>query len=190
MDKTKPTNALAGLWDISQRAAEEAKAKEEAEKRQRAIWQAQLLRRLRRIKTSAERWEKDDLVDNYAWMLLLALELRKSRRTIEETGRLSQQIAERWRLKTEEMEAFAKEQFGKNYRFHLDRKKGAERKKANDPKQADKANAKRLWQDWQEGRAMHKSGAAFARFVVDNTGIENPETVERWMRAWRRERVD
>lgn len=55
-----------------------------------------------------------------------------------------------------------------------------------DPKQAAKAEAFRMWQEWQAGKAIHGSGAAFARRVVDLTAIEDPNTVQRWMRQWRK----
>ncbi len=63
-------------------------------------------------------------------------------------------------------------------------------KLAKDPKQAAKAEAFELWQDWQAGRTLHKSGAAFARFVCDKCAVlESPTTVERWARKWAAEKV-
>jgi hypothetical protein len=62
-------------------------------------------------------------------------------------------------------------------------------KLARDPKQAAKANAFSLWQDWQTGNTLHKSGAAFARFVCSKYPVlENPTTVERWSRKWAAEK--
>lgn len=61
-------------------------------------------------------------------------------------------------------------------------------KLANDPKQAAKRDARRLWEDWQSGRTLHKSAAAFARYVVDTIpAIESEESVRRWGREWRKE---
>ncbi|MET4570619.1 hypothetical protein [Rhodanobacter soli] len=58
-------------------------------------------------------------------------------------------------------------------------------KLARDPKQAAKAEAFKLWSDWQAGKTLHKSGAAFARFVCDKYPVlESPTTVERWARKW------
>lgn len=55
-----------------------------------------------------------------------------------------------------------------------------------DPKQAAKAEALKLWQDWQAGHARYKSGAAFARHVVEKfTAIESTKVVERWATKWR-----
>jgi hypothetical protein len=63
--------------------------------------------------------------------------------------------------------------------------KGARAKLAADPKQAAKAEAFKLWQDWQAGKTRHKSGAAFARHVVKAIRvIENTKTVERWVTQW------
>lgn len=62
---------------------------------------------------------------------------------------------------------------------------GAQAKLAKDPVQLAKPKAKKLWQDWQDGKTVHKSGAAFARFVCEmHPVIENPTTVERWVRQW------
>lgn len=59
-----------------------------------------------------------------------------------------------------------------------------------DGKQAAKRNAFKLWQDWQGGRASHKSGAAFARFVCGACPtLESPTTVERWVRKWAAEKA-
>lgn len=67
-------------------------------------------------------------------------------------------------------------------------KKAAQAKLANDTKQAAKAKAKELWRDWQAGRTLHKSGAAFSRYVVQSLpAIESTESVSRWMRQWRTE---
>lgn len=58
----------------------------------------------------------------------------------------------------------------------------------SDGKQAAKAQALELWQEWQAGRAKYKSGADFARQVVKSlTAIESTKTVERWMVKWRAE---
>lgn len=64
-------------------------------------------------------------------------------------------------------------------------RKGVEARLRNDPKQAAKAHAFRLWRDWQTGKTVYASGAAFARHVVEQTVIEDPNTVQRWMRNWR-----
>lgn len=55
----------------------------------------------------------------------------------------------------------------------------------NDPKQAAKTEAYLLWQRWQAGTDIHASGAAFARYVVEQTAIEDTNSVQRWMRKWR-----
>ncbi|MUV14589.1 hypothetical protein [Noviluteimonas gilva] len=68
------------------------------------------------------------------------------------------------------------------------RQKGARVKLANDPKQAAKVEVKRLWSDWQRGTTTHRSGAAFARYAVERTAIESPDTVTRWVREWQKER--
>lgn len=64
-------------------------------------------------------------------------------------------------------------------------KKGARAMLANSAKQAAKAKAHELWKDWQAGREIHKSGAAFARYVVQRLpAIESEESVKRWAREW------
>lgn len=53
-----------------------------------------------------------------------------------------------------------------------------------DPKQAAKVDALRHWEAWQRGELRFKSGAAFARSVVEYSPIESTKTVERWMKDW------
>ncbi|MEA9471147.1 hypothetical protein [Xanthomonas campestris] len=65
-------------------------------------------------------------------------------------------------------------------------KKAIAAKLRKDPKQAAKSQALKIWQDWQSGRAIHASGAAFARHVVETTAIDDPNTVQRWIRQWRK----
>lgn len=57
----------------------------------------------------------------------------------------------------------------------------------SDGKQAAKLEALNQWRAWQNGNATYKSGAAFARHIVETLPIENTKTVERWMQAWRKE---
>lgn len=69
-------------------------------------------------------------------------------------------------------------------------KKGAAARLANDSDgtQAAKTEARKLWEDWRTGITLHKSGAAFARFVVDRLpSIKTTKTVERWATQWRKE---
>ena len=65
---------------------------------------------------------------------------------------------------------------------------GNRAKIASDPKQAAKAEAFKLWQQWQQGMALHKSGAAFARHVIATLpAIESSKVVERWVTDWQRD---
>jgi len=62
---------------------------------------------------------------------------------------------------------------------------GATAKLANDPKQAVKSDVFKLWLDWQAGKTLHKSGAAFHRFVLDQYPIiVDTKTVARWCKVW------
>jgi len=68
--------------------------------------------------------------------------------------------------------------------------KAASAKLAKDSngKQAAKAEARKLWVDWQTGKTIHRSAAAFARFVVKTLPIiESEEAVKRWERDWRKD---
>lgn len=69
----------------------------------------------------------------------------------------------------------------------LQRKRGAAIKLARDPKQAAKVNVFKMWQDWQEGRTIYKSAAAFARHIVNTQPIESTKTVERWTKQWQKQ---
>lgn len=63
------------------------------------------------------------------------------------------------------------------------------RGKANGKAGIAKAEAKRLWGDWQAGKMLHKNQAAFARYVVDNVpDLISPKNVESWCTAWRKEK--
>ncbi len=77
----------------------------------------------------------------------------------------------------------AREQFSNRAR------QGAAAKLARDSdgKQAAKLKAFNQWVAWQNGAATHKSGAAFARHIVETLPIESTKTVERWMQIWRKE---
>jgi hypothetical protein len=67
-------------------------------------------------------------------------------------------------------------------------KAAASTRLANDPKQAAMREAFKHWQDWRAGRTVHKSATAFARHVVNKHPIiQNPVTVERWVRKWSKE---
>lgn len=62
----------------------------------------------------------------------------------------------------------------------------AEMRLAKDPKQVAKKRAMQHWNDWQAGKVLHKSGAAFVRFILDKErDIKNGKTVERWVSEWR-----
>jgi len=63
--------------------------------------------------------------------------------------------------------------------------RGAAVKLAKDPKQAARAHAFTLWKDWQAGKTLHKSGAAFHRYVLEKCpSIVDTKTVARWCKAW------
>lgn len=66
---------------------------------------------------------------------------------------------------------------------------GATTRLANDPKQSAKKVAQKLWEEWQSGKRLHASTAAFARFVVrEQPVIQSTQVVERWCRAWSKEK--
>ncbi|MDE2270833.1 MAG: hypothetical protein KGJ94_02480 [Xanthomonadaceae bacterium] len=61
-------------------------------------------------------------------------------------------------------------------------------KLANDPKQAAMRQTFELWHEWRAGKSVHKSAAAFARYVVGKFPvIESPVTVQRWVTKWTRQ---
>ncbi|MDI1300360.1 MAG: hypothetical protein PSX71_00425 [bacterium] len=67
-------------------------------------------------------------------------------------------------------------------------KKAARAKLDNDPAHGAKAEAKKLWQDWRDGKTIHKNCTAFAKAVTSALPvIESEETVKRWEREWRKE---
>lgn len=61
-------------------------------------------------------------------------------------------------------------------------------KLANDPKQAAMRETFKLWQEWCAGRTIHRSAAAFARYIVGKFPvIQSPMTVQRWVTTWSRQ---
>ena len=62
--------------------------------------------------------------------------------------------------------------------------KAGKARAASTPVAADKEKAKKLWEKYQSGRLTFKSGAAFARHIVENFSVQNTRTVERWMHEW------
>jgi len=55
------------------------------------------------------------------------------------------------------------------------------------PKQAEKSCAHALWKDWQAGKLSFRSGAGFARYVMDKVpGLRNQKVIEGWVTGWRR----
>lgn len=153
-----------------------------------AEFEARMQKRAQRIAHKIEGWDRDNLAERYAWMLLLACELRKTCRVMERRGDFHQHLeyASQFRAKT--MERITHDAMLEVMKGELDRKRGAAAKLANDPKQKAKVKAFELWQDWQTGKALHKSGAAFARHVMNKLpDLENQKTIERWVTHWRRE---
>ncbi|CAJ2959192.1 Uncharacterised protein [Burkholderia pseudomallei] len=57
------------------------------------------------------------------------------------------------------------------------------------PKSAAKARVYARWENWKANRERHRSIAQFAQVMVNAfPEIENPQTVERWVRAWRKDK--
>lgn len=67
----------------------------------------------------------------------------------------------------------------------------AQKRHAQDPKQAEKASVYASWLEWQERPSLHKGKAAFARVMLDrHQHLESTKVIEDWCRAWERERRD
>lgn len=131
-------------------------------------------RRMGRIIRWAKQRDKDELAEHYAWLLVLALEERRTRLLLKNFGAYTEGTTQFLLHRLDETK--------------MARLRGAKAKLARDPKQAAKAQALKLWQDWKAGRTRYKSGAAFARFVTETlSAIESEKTVERWVTAWRKE---
>lgn len=150
-------------------------------------FQARMEKRALRIVHKIEGWDRDNLAERYAWMLLLACELRKTCRVLENHGDLHKRLESASRHKAEILEDLAVDAMRKTAKAESDRKRGAAAKLAKDPKQAAKKEAFEMWKAWHAGRARYKSGAAFARHVVDVLPLESSKQVERWVTKWRRE---
>lgn len=61
---------------------------------------------------------------------------------------------------------------------------------ANDPKQRAKSEIRKLWGDWVDGKASYRSGAAFARMMLEQFPVlTSAKRIEAWVSEWRKERV-
>lgn len=67
--------------------------------------------------------------------------------------------------------------------------KGGEAKKARDPKQAAKAKARELWNDWKDGKRKFEGVEKWAMKVVELYPIlESVKNVASWNAKWEKER--
>lgn len=184
-------NALAMLVtpEMRKRARLERERKEaehlEREK-QDAAFQAHGYRWLERIERWAMKQSRDELAKHFSLALLLLIETRKTSQSRADTAHKWAELGKDMSERAEAAQAVARDSIHKVMMQTAARKRGAMLKLANDPKQADKAKARALFDDWQDGRTIHASGAAFARHVVDITSIEDTNTVQRWIREWRK----
>ena len=97
-------------------------------------------------------------------------------RTIPE-GYTLQTYAEKMLLKGTEL--------GKEYQARVN----AEKKLANDPKQAAKRYVHDCWENWQLNSTRFKSKADFARNMLNHKQCEclqDTKTIEGWCRAWKK----
>lgn len=62
--------------------------------------------------------------------------------------------------------------------------KGAQTRLKNNRTHKAKPEALAMWKDWQSGKVLYESGAAFHRAVGEKLGIETTKTVERWCSEW------
>ena len=74
------------------------------------------------------------------------------------------------------------------YEVNLQAREYAHERHKQDPKQADKANVRECWADWQKKPDRYKSKAAFARDMRDKfPNLESQPVIEGWCRGWERE---
>lgn len=144
--------------------------------------QRRLEKRVERILHKTEGWDREELAQRYAWLLLLACKLNETARLLRKTSSLKDSRAQWMEQFLDQSEPLVEEAL----KTRNDRKRGAAARLSNDPKQAAKKEAFKAWKDWQAGRVIHKSQASFARFIVDTfPTLENPKSVERWAKEWR-----
>ena len=63
---------------------------------------------------------------------------------------------------------------------------------ARPEQRAAKEQAMKLFEDWQSGKKIFQSGAAFARHVVEHSNkvLVSPKVVERWVTGWMKKRAE
>ena len=180
-------NQLARLAQVAAQLSpaelEDAKARKAKEDAIDAAYEAKLRRRIDRVKKWAMKQSRDDIEDHLSLAVVWIIEKRLTEKFKEDTLE-HERTAHAWEVKVHR--DVAKDFAWKHFKATDARKRGAAAKLANDSKQIDKVKARELFEDWQAGRTIHASGAAFARHVVTSTSIEDTNTVQRWMRQWRK----
>lgn len=70
-------------------------------------------------------------------------------------------------------------------------KRGAKAMLERDPKQLAKTAVHELWRDYQSGRKLFRSQAAFIRHALAvHAEVQSERTIERWIKEWREARTD
>jgi hypothetical protein len=72
---------------------------------------------------------------------------------------------------------------------HSKRVSGGLVRRSQDPKHAAKLETFKIWQQWRDGQLTFRSGAAFAKWIVEerfNGVLESQANVEAWLTAWRK----
>lgn len=146
-----------------------------------------IARRHARIEKWALQFDKELLAQGIAHLFLCHAACRAALRSTDRLASTAADVAVQGHDVASALAAEMKPLADKMKAYKDARRRGAAMKLANDRngKQAAKNEAFKLWQDWQEGKTLHKSGAAFARFVCDKHPVlQSPSTVERWARKW------
>jgi hypothetical protein len=132
-------------------------------------------KRLPRFKDWAVRLPHGELAEKFAQLLAVALIDRKKSR--DERRRLNGVMHDIGKLPKilSTIVEWDEER-------HNERSESGKKGTLNRPAILAKPKAKELWDDWQRGKTLHKSGAAFDRYVIDKfeEEITSTETVKRW----------
>lgn len=190
----KPTSNL-GDWAIRLTSGPDKTPEidqQEAERLEReeldAAYQEHCYRWLGRIERWATKQSRENLAERFSLALLLLMETRKtSRSRAESLGKWANLALDATNM-AQAARAIAADSIRKELEQREARRNGVLKKLSKDPKQIDKAKVRGLYDDWQAGRARYKNNAAFARHVVENTCIEDTNSVQRWIRQWRAEK--
>jgi hypothetical protein len=147
--------------------------------------EARFDRRLERVTRRAMSQDKEVLARRYAEVVAMLSATKRHARLLGEALVIAQYSAEFHSQMSQSAENITNQFANVIIASRNDRKRGAKVKNDRDPKQAAKDEARKLWLDWQAGKAIYRNQSDFARHVCEKLGLKDAGNVGKWCRHWR-----